>query len=213
MDASTPWMNAGILRNGRWLALERAEGDALTLLPELVKSVLAKCGMTLDAVTTLIHCEGPGALLGLRLASMMIEAWRASLPVKPELLAYRSLDMAAAILDLDKPAEPYLVATSFRKGIYIVHPSSGQDEELVDEATFNAMPHPRHLIVQRHIKSNAPGAIPLAYDLTRLPDAIAARPGLLHAAPAATAYAPQYAEYKLWDGQRHKAPDQPPSGR
>lgn len=205
MDASTPWMHAGVLKNGHWLALERAEGDALTLLPQLVRNALEKSGTTLDEIPALIHCEGPGALLGLRLASMMIEAWRSSLPKEPALFAYRSLDAASAILALDNPKEEFVVATSFRKGSYIVHYSSGQEETLVDEETFNAMKETRHLIVQRHIKSNASGATSLAYDLTRLPEAIERNPGLVHTAPSATAYAPQYAEYKLWDGQRHKA--------
>jgi tRNA threonylcarbamoyladenosine biosynthesis protein TsaB len=205
LDASTPWMHAGVLDGGKWLALERGEGDALTLLPALIKTALDKSGKKLRDIRTFIHCEGPGALLGLRLASMMIEAWRASTDSNTVLLSYRSLAAASAILALDAKDNDYRVATPFRKGSYNVFTPKGAENELMDEAGFNALAGTRYLIPQRHIKNAPTGETPLAYDLTRLPEALAANPDLVRPAEKATAFAPQYAEYKLWDGQRHKA--------
>lgn len=205
LDASTPWMHAGVLEGTAWLALERGEGDALTLLPELVKNALQNSGKKISDVRTFIHCEGPGALLGLRLASMMIEAWRASAEGKTTLLCYRSLTVASAIISLDAKDADYCVATPFRKGSYNVLTPNGAESELLDEAAFNAITTTRYLIPQRHIKNNPVGETPLVYDLTRMPEAIAANTSLLHSSGNATAYAPHYAEYKLWDGQRHKA--------
>lgn len=204
LDASTPWMHAGVLEKGRWLALERGEGDALTLLPALIESALKKSGKSLSDIRAYIHCEGPGALLGLRLASMMVEAWRAGEGNAKPLYAYRSLAAAAALLALDRKDAAYRVATPFRKGSYNVLTPGGAENELLDEAAFNALAGTRYLIPQRHIKNAPVGETPLVYDLTRLPEALAANPELLRPADKATAYAPHYAEYKLWDGRRHK---------
>lgn len=203
LDASTPWMHAGLLEGGQWIAFERSEGDALTLLPELVRKVLSQGNRAVADIHTFIHCEGPGALLGLRLAAMMVEAWRAA-GQETHLLAYRSLEMASALISLSGAGD-YTVATPFRKGSYNVFTPGGEHKALLDEAAYNTLPGTRYLIPQRHIKNNPTGETPLEYDLARLPEAIAANPALLHPADKASAYAPQYAEYKLWDGQRHRA--------
>jgi tRNA threonylcarbamoyladenosine biosynthesis protein TsaB len=205
LDASTPWMHAGVLEKGHWQALERGEGDALTLLPALVEAVLKKSGCKFSDIRAYIHCEGPGALLGLRLASMMVEAWRAGEGNAKPLYAYRSLAAASAILALDSKDATYLVATPFRKGSYNVFTPGGAENELLDETAFNVLSGTRYLIPQRHIKNAPTGETPLVYDLTRLPEALATNPALLRPAEKADAYAPHYAEYKLWDGRRHKA--------
>jgi tRNA threonylcarbamoyladenosine biosynthesis protein TsaB len=202
-------MHAGVLSGSAWLALEKDEGDAVTLLPELANRALTRSGLRVTDMRCLIHCEGPGSLLGLRLAAMLMETWHAmpSLENVP-LLAYRSLPMAAAILDARGCiAEPFFVATQFRKGNYCVCTHDGTDAGQVDDAGLAALPGCVHLLEQRHVREVPAAAQALDCDLSTLPAVLAARPELLHPAEHATAFSPQLSQYKLWDGQRHSRND------
>ena len=207
IDASTPWLHAGVMSGGAWLALERAEGDAVTLLPELVRLVLHRAGLRIADMRTLIHCEGPGSLLGLRLAAMLMETWRAmpSMTGVP-LFAYRSLAMAAALpAAIPAGGDVFSVVTPFRRGSYCVCASDGTDLGLVDEAGLAALKGRVLVIPQRRLKDIPPNAQALDYDLAPLPGIIQARPDLLRRTDHAIAFSPQLSQYQPWDGQRHRA--------
>jgi|GEM_PF-247050 len=207
LDASTPTIHVGILNDGTWQTLEREQGDAMSIIPRLLEKVLHNTGLKVADLRGLIHCEGPGALLGLRIAAMSIETWRAipTLEITP-LFTYRSLHAAAALLRL-RGKSNFHVATPFRRGSYSVCPANGQDILLLDDSELSAQASELYFIEQRHIKNVPTGAKRLDYDLTELPAAIASSPDLLRTAAHAEAFSPQLSEYKLWSGERHRSPD------
>ena len=204
LDASSPWLHAGVMSNGKWLSLERAEGDAITLLPLLARNALARSGHKLAEMRALAFCEGPGALLGLRLAAMMIETWRAM----PEmtgvpLYSYRSLAAAAAIIAAESNSAHFCVATPFRRGSYCVW--NGTDTKLLDEDTFKALSETLYLVPQRHIKTTPENAVFLDYNLAKLPAILATNPNFLRLSDKAEVFTPVLSEYKVWNGARHRA--------
>jgi tRNA threonylcarbamoyladenosine biosynthesis protein TsaB len=208
LDASTPSIHAGILSGGTWLALERAQGDALSVVPDLLAAALKSAGLKVAQLRCLIHCEGPGALLGLRVAAMCIETWRSvpGMQAVP-LLAYRSLPAMAAILRLRGTGGDFHIATPFRRGSYNVCEADSAANAVLDEAELAALPRPLYFIPQRRFKDLPAGARLLEYDLAELPRALAASPWLLRVAANAEAFSPQPSEYQLWHGQRHRAPE------
>jgi len=206
LDASTPNIHAGILSEGTWLALERARGDALALVPSMLADVLKSAGLKVAQLRGLIHCEGPGSLLGLRVAAMSIETWRAvpgmeSVP----LFVYRSLPTMATILRLRGTAGDFHIATPFRRGSWNVCGATSDANAVLDDEELRALLGPLYIIPQRHIDQAPPGAQTLEYDLEELPRAIATNPDLLRAADNAEAFSPRPSEYRLWHGDRHRA--------
>jgi tRNA threonylcarbamoyladenosine biosynthesis protein TsaB len=200
VDASTPTIHVGLLRDGAWLALERETGDALTLVFELALRAFSSSGLHLDDVGGFVFCEGPGGLLGLRLAAMAVETWRA-LPAhagKP-LLVYRSLTVASALCGSPEA----LLISPFRRGIFnVCHP--GGALELLDAGELDALEAPKLFIPQRHLPQAPAGAVPFEYHLDGLPALLESDPKLFRLAERAEVHVPEEASYKLWSGERHR---------
>jgi tRNA threonylcarbamoyladenosine biosynthesis protein TsaB len=207
LDASTPFFHAGVIEGGKWLSFERCQGDAVTLLPAMAERALHNGGVDLADIKSLLHCEGPGSLLGLRLCAMMMETWR----VLPEtagakLFSYRSLSVAAAVLSITIK-ENFVVTTQFRKGSYCVFASDGTDRGVCEESELPAQGGNLYVIPQKNQKTLPSCSKCFEYDIAPLPTIIAAKPMILAATSKATAFSPHLSEYKLWDGRRHSAPE------
>jgi len=208
-DASRPEIAAGVLADGRWLSLERAEGDAIALVLALAKRALAAAGMTAPSQAAgYAFCEGPGSLLSLRLAAMCLNAWLA-LPgnAGKTVFSFRSVEVAAALLALEEPGAAFLMATAVRRGTYYVCDQKGEGGALTSAEELAASPVPVHILAQRRAGKDAEPGMPCAPDLARLPRLFASRPELFREKTQAEVFAPILSEYKLWVGARHRAPE------
>lgn len=212
LDASTPNIQAGVFCEGRWLSLRKEQGDAISLVPELMRQVLDEAGLKVAKLRALVHCEGPGSLLGLRIAAMCLETWRA-IPraEKLPLYAYRSLEAARA-MHAANTGKDGAFATAFRKGSYCLLGQTGTEYSIVDEATLASLGESAHVIAQRHCPRAPEGCMEYVYVMASLPLAIARTEGLLRLAHAAEVFSPSPSEYKLWDGERHRAATPSPRG-
>lgn len=204
VDASTPWIHAGVLGDGAWLALRRERGDALEAVFRLAAAALEDADTSLGEIAGFVHCEGPGGLLGLRLSAMAVRTWRVmpELRTKP-LWTYGSLEMAQAIARATSRDEPApTVISPFRRGSFCVWRDGRL--EIVDDAAVATLPGPKLFIPQRFIRQ-APGDIQVwEYDLTPLPQAVAQASGLLRRSEVPHVCVPEESEYQLWTGDRHR---------
>jgi tRNA threonylcarbamoyladenosine biosynthesis protein TsaB len=204
IDASAPVIHVGVLRGAEWLSLRRHEGDALETLFALTSEALTRARTRLDDVGGFIFCEGPGGLLGLRLAAMAVETWR-RLPVhagKP-LLAYRSLPVAQALAEAAS-GDSVTVVSPFRRGSFCVLRTGAPEMEVLDAAGVAALQPPVLFLSQRFLRAAPEGTEPCAYDLTGLPTLLDAWPELFREASHAEAWVPEVTEYKMWSGERHR---------
>jgi tRNA threonylcarbamoyladenosine biosynthesis protein TsaB len=209
LDASRPAMCAGVLSDGRWLSLESAEGDAIRLLPTLVRTAMEKAGLSGPKdIRTFAFCEGPGALLSLRLAAMLVNSWLA-LPENEgkKVLGARSVEVAAALLAIEKPGQVFRMATSVRRGTYFFCDETCGNGGVASLGELAASPVPVRILAQRRAGKDAEPGTPFDCDLSRLPEILAAKPELFRKKDRAEVFAPILSEYKLWQGERHRAPE------
>ena len=88
IDASAPRVEASLWRGSPTAPAGRAtvEGEASAALPVAVARALAAAGgIAVPELTAAAFCDGPGSVLGIRLAAASLRAWRA---VRPDLALY-----------------------------------------------------------------------------------------------------------------------------
>lgn len=119
LDAASPVVTVGLVSRadgsgGDWRTSRDEAGVALFGLTE---QVLRRADLRLAEVRTLIFCEGPGSLLGIRLAAMAIRTWLAVAgPAQAAaVFGYRSLALAAASLLADGTPPPFHVLSDARR--------------------------------------------------------------------------------------------------
>ena len=132
LDASFPQCLCGVLKgDGQWIAVHKGQTGALKDLHNGIRLCLEQAGILLEDVSGFLYCEGPGSILGLRLAAMMLRTWRSipSLSAKP-LFAWRSGPLAAEI----HGGKDVLVASISRQGCWCIWDREGGWREVKTEA-------------------------------------------------------------------------------
>ena len=114
LDASSSNTQVGILSEGQWLTYHSTEKTALEGLFTGMEKCLEK--MSYMEINGFLFCEGPGSVLGMRLAAMIIRAWRAVTPEKKWLLyGYHSLVLAASKIETHENPYPFhILSASYR---------------------------------------------------------------------------------------------------
>jgi tRNA threonylcarbamoyladenosine biosynthesis protein TsaB len=192
------WLDAGDDAYGIRTSEEAGVG-----LFRSIRCLLAQHQTSIAALRSVVFCEGPGSLLGIRLASIAIRTWSALRPARPfEIYAYRSLELAAAGAVADGQAVPFAVLTDARRGAWNVL-----------EVTEGNMFHPIRRVITGLTGPDGPplfhlrgfpcwqalpaSAQPLDYRPERLRH-LALRYPLLRRTESPDAFVTQQAEYARW---------------
>ncbi len=125
---------------GSWSWHESSE-ESGTALFRGVDSCLKEHELALGSMRTIIFCEGPGSMLGIRTAAMAIRTWTATdVFTDTPVLAYTSLALAAEGLLLETASESFTVSIDARrKSWYCLNPDPSESTSItrrvsVDEA-------------------------------------------------------------------------------
>lgn len=213
VDTSGPRVQVGLwLRSGRWMAIEATDGDSLQTLFSLSRSVLARLPGGLGSCAGIIQCEGPGSLLGLRIAAMAVEAWRAlpAMSDKP-LYCYNSLMLAAALAARREGRLPVHVVADHKAGIWHAWSLGAEGSLGIDRQIPTwELPSARagacfHLPQRKQWEKLPPHYRTLDYDLSDAADLLAI-PGMLQRVDAPRVFQPTPTVYAEWSGERHRAP-------
>ncbi len=206
LDASSVSAQAGLWRGGQWLAYRTEQSPALESIFSLVEGCLRDSGRKLEAVQGFIHCEGPGSVLGIRLAAMAIRSWLA-LPAweQAEVLTCRSLELSAALVAAkQKNDTPFHVIAEARQTRWnlLTHPDSKITE--VEPEALETLTGPIYHLRQRKSWHTPPAhAEPITNDLREHPELLTT-PGLLRPAEAPGLYLVNEPSYRTWTPARHK---------
>ena len=209
LDASGVTVRAGVWQNARWLGWRESEAPALEAIFAQVRGVLAKAQLPLDKIDGYLYVEGPGSVLGLRLAAMAIRAWqtdeaaRSGGTIKP-VLACGTLPLAAALALAGGTPPPFAVFTEARQGHWHVldvkegeSPPDGDKEPR--EVGENGLPAGAlfHLPARKAWHQPPSQAQPMSASLRDHPE-ILSHLNLFRPVETPTPYAGHPPEYKKW---------------
>ncbi|MGF1450411.1 MAG: hypothetical protein ACFB20_13470 [Opitutales bacterium] len=215
LEASGPRVQVGVWAEGRWLAFAVSEAPALECLTGLVADVLENARRSLADVGGFLYDEGPGAVLGLRLAAMAIRTWQA-LPMHRQtpVFAFGALEVACVLLRHKGISPPYGLVTEAGLNRWLLQElGAATDTEpadatpaarLVDAselATFSGSLY--HLAQRKQWKPLPRAAEPISLDLSGLPEWID-NPRLTRLVDQPTPRLPAAKNYVKWSGQRHR---------
>lgn len=207
LDASSVMVQAGLWRDGRWLAYRNGKGQALESIFTLIDSCLEEARIKLEAVGGFIHGEGPGSVLGIRLAAMAIRGWLA-LPAwqRATVHSCRSLPLAAVLIrEKYQPDSPFHVVAEARQTRWNLLRSDSDTIEEAEPATLEALLPPLYHLRQRKAWNTPPAhAVPVDNSLMEHPELLNT-PGLLSAVEQPGLYLVSEQTFRTWTPERHRA--------
>ncbi len=206
LDAALPRVYAGLLRGGEWLALESSAEPAAEGLFDAVERGLNRAAITLEGVAGYLFCEGPGSILGMRIASMAIRTWRGYHPGRPvPCLAYRNLELLGTALLESGRTPPFGVLSDARRGHWNFLEINGKG----DPAPLRRVPDEQveTAVIPLWRPDEAPIARPPARDVSSIPyDLAPAAPWFYRHPLLRTVAEPEplvlgAPEYRKWPGR------------
>lgn len=211
VDAAGPGLVTGLLRNGHWLDHSRTEGGFLESLQPAVQDLLDQNGIRLADLNGVLHAEGPGSTLGLRLAAMFLR----SLMETPALCGWRCLqynNLALAAAERTDPAAPQPVqlgAPWRRDRIHRVTVRPGPPVAFDLDAAHpgNVMSSSLQMVELGRRPANLPeGAGVIPYPWEKIPEVLKAFPDLLESRDRPGLYQVEAPAFAKWSPERHVAP-------
>jgi tRNA threonylcarbamoyladenosine biosynthesis protein TsaB len=193
LDASGLTARVGLWDSGRWLAYREDRAAALEALFHNLPAALVEAGVAWPQIAGYLFVEGPGSVLGLRLAAMALRAWQVDAAAQGRsrpLFACGSLRLAAALALAGGAQPPFAICTEARQNLFHLLEITDASQ-LNAAATREVQPDalPRGVLFHlpaRKAWAGAPAhAQPLPASLRDHPE-ILAQPGLLHPADLAT---------------------------
>jgi len=211
IDASSPCVAAGVLGADRtWQAYAEYAGGALESLFSCVEQALQAAQTELSELRSFIYSEGPGSVLGLRLAAMAIQTWSRLQPEPLPRYAYNSLCLTAELILRDQPqlSNGLLVSDWKKDAWHAIQFADGKAGPLkvIDTATLNAWSGPRFHLPQRKGWQTPPeNCTTVAHQPKCLIDCLD-ETGLLWQTEGIQLYSASSSRFQKWVPQRHRGP-------
>lgn len=210
LDASAPFVQVGLWQDGGWLSHCCVDAPALEAIFRCVREQLAAAAIGLKEVAGFVHNEGPGSVLGIRLAAMALRVWGGQ---EVPLWAVRSLPLVAAKMALLVPAVAApAVISEFRQGLWnwfepVADDPFGETICVIEtDELAGRLQAGRACYYLRHRKSWAPPpgqVLEADSDLSACAPVLATA-GLLRKVAQAEAFLTRPPEFKKTDGERHR---------
>lgn len=120
LDAASPTVHVGLqVSDAEAPEWRRATDQAGVGLFREVDVLIRARGVALVEMRTVVYCEGPGSLLGVRLVAMALRTWGAlPRPTPLSVLGYRSLELVAAGLLAGGTPGPFHVIVDGRRATW-----------------------------------------------------------------------------------------------
>lgn len=212
LDAASPAIAVG-LRAGaseavRW---ERTQDEAGVALFRAIEQLTRAAGTSPAEVATVVFCEGPGSLLGVRLAAMALRTWAALPRERPlEIFGYRSLELVAAGLLARGQGGPFHVIVDGRRSTWnaLTVDAAGAFGAIRRRPAAEAFPagepvfHPQGFPLWQALPL---GVQVVAYNPADLPELARSHP-LLHRVETPEAFMTEMPTYREWTPEHPTRP-------
>lgn len=210
IDSSFPTVQVGLLQEEQFTFYHR-EKPALEAIFEGVDYCLNEATISFDTIERFVFCEGPGSMLGIRLAAMAIRAWQSPLAThQTPLYTYYSLCAQAALLIASGNVLPFHLIAYFRAGqwshLYVTDKDKlGVPGCITSEAVECLKGKCFWLSSGKQTQSPPIFTDKIDYNLKGC-STILDYPGLLRFKEKPEVFSPLETSYAQWEGQRHRAP-------
>lgn len=209
IDASSPRVETSLWRDGA-VNTAAVEGEASAALPVVVARVLAEAGqvncgapLRIQDLDAIAFCDGPGSVLGIRLAAASLRVWSV---VRPGLAVYsfHSLPLLAA-----SHRGLTIIADARRDTWHAVRPDAPHDLLRLPSAELAAIA-PDTLATPENFRRWS--ALPVGVEPRALPYSAAALlatapdEAFFHDAPEPDAFLHEAPSYVAWTPRVHQAP-------
>lgn len=194
----------------------RTEANADVGMFQATEELLHGSTIEVTDLRTIVFCEGPGSLLGVRLAAMMIRTW-SILPREHTLqvFAYRSIALLAADLIASGQAPPFRIITDARRHTWNMLAVSGAGVlgEVARVATTDLSDNDSPVFHPREFRTWQP--LPdFAQVVSYRPESVAVlgiKSDLLRPVKSPDAFMTEMPTYKTWE-PKQQAPSGPSHG-
>jgi tRNA threonylcarbamoyladenosine biosynthesis protein TsaB len=205
LDAASPRLHAGLLCAANAAPAWRdSDDEAGVALFRETDELMRATGLTIGDIRTVVFCDGPGSLLGVRVAAMALRTWLALPRAQPlRVLAYRSLTLVAADLLAHGEPPPFHVISDARRDSWNVL-SVAADGVIgtVRRVAATALPPDGVSFLPETFpvwQARPTGARTAPYRPHELP-VLAARFSLWHETTAPDAFLTELPTYRTWKG-------------
>jgi tRNA threonylcarbamoyladenosine biosynthesis protein TsaB len=217
LDTVSPTAWAGLLVDGRAACWRPVKGEAGSALFSAVESTLQEARITVADLAGFAFNEGPGSLLGIRIAAMAIEGWQALGPgPRRPLFSFRSLELLARLELANGRSGPFRLIADARRDSwhFLAVAGEGSLGEIARLPAAEGLPEEGPILRPAGfpVWSRLPeGCSETAYDPSLLPDG--EWPALLRPAQQADAWLIDPPEYRKWEPAPPPPPPPPPTKR
>lgn len=115
VDAASPLVQTALWREGEWIRWSGSREEAGRSLFAGVEEIFKTEQISLEDLNGFFFCEGPGSMLGIRIAAMAIRGWQTVTDQPLPVFAYNSHQLLARILIADAVAPPFHVISDARR--------------------------------------------------------------------------------------------------
>jgi tRNA threonylcarbamoyladenosine biosynthesis protein TsaB len=217
LDAGGLATRVGLWEAAHWRAYHENSAPALEDLFAGARAVLTEAQLTLPQISGFLYVEGPGSVLGLRLAAMAIRAWQADAAARAPASAPQpvwrcgSFTLAAALALAGGARTPFAICSEARQGFWHILEITNNNPANLSIATIRTIPGDQlpsgplfHLPTRKIWQTPPAHARPLPATLREHPE-VFATPGLFRQVPTATPFDLHPPAYKKWDGATAKS--------
>ena len=147
IDAASAINWVGIKLGSQHLLSTASPEDPTRCLFQLVENALEQASLQLASIQTIVYCEGPGSMLGVRTAAMAIRAWEGvGLACARNLFSYNCLRMGALLAAKVRTSiAPALLVTDARRNAWntLPYPPGDNDPQITENETLEASNLPK----------------------------------------------------------------------
>lgn len=206
LDAAGPRVQTGVYQNGKWMAFEKGQGEAIVDIFKRVESVLGVADQSLESIRGWLFGMGPGSTLGIRLAAMAIQTWQVRASAPKPIFGFRGLEVLAVERARLRQLPELTLYAPWKRDFYhcvrlneSLHEITTTGHDEVHSANKNS-----YFVPVGRIPRNHTAQLPeLDYDLSSWNPAKS--PSLLFPLMNPEMYYVEEPEFQPWNPQRHRA--------
>lgn len=206
IDAAGPRVQTGIWSARKWLVWHESREEAGRAIFTCTRRCLEETGIDPRELDAFLFCEGPGSSLGVRIAAMAIQGWKAVIARPTPVYAYSSLAALGEMLRENAAPLPFYTIADARRDMWHVlqvKPDGSGPQQLLTNNALSELPGPFFRMEEIRRGDPPVTAQDVIYSLHEHPKLFAGR-NITRRMPTAMPLQTSRPEYVKWVPSRHR---------